>query len=183
MPKKKIDKKSAEKKVEEDEGKITISPDSIEKKFYQGKSPKSVIIQEQIIASKRFSGPLPSPKILSQYKKISPSLYKKIVEMAVDEQKYRHKTEDKIIDAEIEDTKEGRTIEKRGQILAFLIGTIALIASTIIAISGKQITASIIGGGGIVSLVSVFILGRTMKVRDENGDDDDQSLEKDDDIE
>ncbi len=103
--------------------------------------------------------------------------------MAVDEQKHRHKIEDKITDAGIEDIKEGRKIEKRGQILAFLIATIALIASTIIALSGQEIAASIIGGGGIVGLVSAFLLGRTMKVKDENEDDDDQSLEKDDDIE
>ncbi len=64
MPKKKIDKKSAEKKVEEDEGKKIISPDSIEKNSINGKAPKTVI-KQTISAATTFSGPIPSPEILS----------------------------------------------------------------------------------------------------------------------
>lgn len=114
-----------------------------------------------------FSGPLPPPEILAQYKEISPDLIKQIEVMAAKEQEHRHGIEDKTVNAGIEDLKEGRIIERHGQIFAFLIGTIAIISGTIIALCGYQIAASIIGGGGILGLVSAFIMGRAMKENDD----------------
>ena len=70
-------------------------------------------------------------------------------------------------DAEhIRDMQRGALSAKRlevtlGQIFAFLIGSIALICGTVIAISGYPIPGAIIGTGGVIGLVSAFLLGRS----------------------
>jgi hypothetical protein len=47
-----------------------------------------------------------------------------------------------------------------GQILGFAIGVIAIGCGTYCGVSGAQITGSFIGSGGVIGLVSVFVLGR-----------------------
>ncbi len=47
-----------------------------------------------------------------------------------------------------------------GQILGFAIGIAALVAGTFTATQGYEIAGSFIGTGGVVGLVSVFVLGR-----------------------
>lgn len=52
-------------------------------------------------------------------------------------------------------------LERRlGQILGFSIAILALGASVFLAFNGHEITASVIGGTTLVSLVSVFVVGR-----------------------
>jgi uncharacterized membrane protein len=47
-----------------------------------------------------------------------------------------------------------------GQIFALLIGVVAILSGTYAAVHGAQWTGSFIGGGGVVGLVTAFIVGR-----------------------
>jgi len=118
--------------------------------------------EESLLASieASFSGPLPPPQILEHYEKIIPGLANRIVNMAEEQGRHRRKMEGKIIEAQILDSKEERIERRIGQILGFMIGFIALLISAYISINGSPITGSVIGGGALVSLVSVFVIGR-----------------------
>ena len=80
--------------------------------------------------------------------------------MAEEQGRHRRKMEGKIIEAQILDSKEERIERRIGQILGFMIGFIALLISAYMSINGSPITGSVIGGGALVSLVSVFVIGR-----------------------
>ncbi len=47
-----------------------------------------------------------------------------------------------------------------GQIFGLLIGLTAIICGTLTAYHGSQWAGGFIGGGGVIGLVSVFVLGR-----------------------
>lgn len=61
--------------------------------------------------------------------------------------------EQKSLDARI-------SIARLGQIFGLIIGLAALLAGTFCAYHEQQIAGSFIGAGGVVGLVSVFVLGR-----------------------
>ncbi len=109
--------------------------------------------QQVLQVTKQFSGPVPPPSILEQYDQVVPGSAERIIAMAEREMDHRRDVELKIISKEY--TEAGR-----GQIFALTIGTIAIIAAGFISVTGAQWTASVIGGGGVIGLVSVFILGR-----------------------
>lgn len=47
-----------------------------------------------------------------------------------------------------------------GQIFGFIVGLTAIISGAIVAAQGFQWAGGFIGGGGVIGLVSVFVLGR-----------------------
>ena len=67
--------------------------------------------------------------------------------------------EKKALDAEIESLRKEAEDTKRGQIFGFIIGVAAVISGTASAVMGAQWAGALIGGG-LVSLVSAFIVGR-----------------------
>lgn len=100
-----------------------------------------------------FQGPLPPPDALAGYERIQPGLADRIVRMAEEEQRQRHQLESEI-------TKRSFDEARRGQNLGFAIGTVAIVAGALTAAAGASIPGSIIGGGGVIGLVAVFVLGR-----------------------
>jgi uncharacterized membrane protein len=110
-------------------------------------------LQALQVGVQHYSGPIPSAQELQRYEQVQPGLADRIVSMAEKEQGHRHTIETTTMNL---DFAEG----KRGQIFAFLIGTGAIIVGGYCAIHGANIAGSIIGGGGVVGLVSVFVYGR-----------------------
>ena len=49
---------------------------------------------------------------------------------------------------------------RMGQTCAVFIGSIAIIAGSVISVLGAPWAGAAIGGGGVIGLVSVFVLGR-----------------------
>ena len=47
-----------------------------------------------------------------------------------------------------------------GQVFGLIIGMTAIISGAVIASQGSQWAGGFIGGGGVIGLVSVFVLGR-----------------------
>ena len=54
----------------------------------------------------------------------------------------------------------------RGQIFAFIIAILAILASVYLSVMGHPFTGGILGGGTVVSLVTLFITGRIIQRRD-----------------
>jgi uncharacterized membrane protein len=111
------------------------------------------VTQQTQIQHVSFQGPIPPPDALAGYERIQTGLADRIVRMAEEEQRQRHQLESEI-------TKRSFDEARRGQNLGFAIGTVAIIAGALTATAGASIPGSIIGGGGVIGLVAVFVLGR-----------------------
>lgn len=111
------------------------------------------VVHAAVVEQQQFSGPIPHPDILESYNRILPGAAERILNMAEEEQKHRQYLEKTALQNDKDEAK-------LGQICAFLIGIVAIVAGTYAAINGSATAGGIIGGGGVVGLVSVFILGR-----------------------
>jgi uncharacterized membrane protein len=114
---------------------------------------KSITTKESITISQAFEGPIPHSRELAEYEKALPGSADRIITMAESEAKHRHGMEEEALKAQIWEIR-------LGQIFGFFIGIFAITAGAYCAINGSQTAGSIIGGGGVVGLVSAFIIGR-----------------------
>ncbi len=84
----------------------------------------------------------------------------RIVKMAESEISHGHEMEEKTLRAE-KDIFRREFVERRtGQWLGFIICFMAIACGTYAAINGAQITASVLCGGSLASLVGAFIYGK-----------------------
>ncbi len=115
-----------------------------------------------------FSGPLPPPEMLRAYNEIEPGLAREIIELAKVEADHRQIIEKnesaaavqialEEANANTEDMRRGYLEGFFGQCFAFVFGVFALTCATYLAINGAQTTACIIGGGGLVAIISAFL--------------------------
>ena len=110
--------------------------------------------------AEQFQGPIPPPQILAGYEKLLPGSADRILCMAEKETAHRQIMETKAIDAEIEGLRNEAKDIKRGQICGLIIGITALLSGTYTSITGYPWAGSFIGAGGVIGLVSAFIVGR-----------------------
>jgi uncharacterized membrane protein len=115
--------------------------------------PPQTSTKEKSITIAQFEGPLPHPQVLAEYDRVSHGAADRILTMAENEAKHRHNMEERALKAQIWEIR-------LGQIFGFSIGIFTIAAGAFCAIRGAQIAGSIIGGGGVIGLVSVFIAGR-----------------------
>jgi uncharacterized membrane protein len=108
----------------------------------------------------QYSGPLPDPETLTRYEQILPGIAERTLRLVESEQEHRHRMQEKQLDAGIIDQKDGRNIEKRGQIFALTIALSSFGVSVFSLSMGQEIAASIFGTGGVGALVVAFIQGR-----------------------
>lgn len=108
----------------------------------------------------QYNGPLPDPEILARYEKVLPGAAERTFKLLESEQEHRHRMEQKHLDAGIANQKDLKNIEKRGQFFALIISVIVMGVSGLTALKGKEATASVLGGGGLIALVTIFIQGR-----------------------
>ena len=119
--------------------------------FIQHNSPmqqQGVVVQRE----QSFSGPLPPPEILGRYNDILPGAAERIIQMAEKQAAHRQALETVAISSDA-------SRSKWGQIFGFIVATIGLVVSCLLGIYGSAITASVMGAGTLVALVSVFIYG------------------------
>lgn len=152
------------------EGVIRSQLDEIlEKELGQKLSDVSEEIVERIeehhfIIKEEHNGPLPHPSILKGYEEITPGFADRILSMAERALAHTQDQEDKALSAEIDYNhflaRENSNEVKRGQIFGFCMGVIAISWGGYVALNGAQIAGSFIGTGGVIGLVTAFILGR-----------------------
>lgn len=126
----------------------------------QATLPSGAVAQVQATS---FSGPLPHPDILAKYDAIAPGFADRVIRLAEGEAEHRRRQEAKELDANIEGMHAQIKEVRLGQIFAFLIGAITIIVGAVVATHGAEWAGGLIGTGGVVSLVSVFIWGRTQR--------------------
>lgn len=138
-------------------------PESLAEEALDSKEPqqrKSQITQKIEAKSIQSTGLLPHPVVLEQYNRILPNASDRIISMAEKEQEHRHKMQEKLIDAQILDTKLERNEKRLEQIFGLSISIVSILSGSVTAISGFPWAGGVIGSAGVVGLVSVFVLGR-----------------------
>lgn len=101
----------------------------------------------------QFSGPLPHPEILARYDAVIPGAAARIVAMAENDSKHLQ---------EMERTSLAGTLKERrlGQALGFAVALAGFSTTIALAALGQGTAAGIVGSTTLVSLVSVFVVGR-----------------------
>lgn len=100
-----------------------------------------------------YEGVLPHPSILKDYEVLYPGTTKAIIDNFMEESKHRREIEKSITDREDDNTK-------RGMNYALCSLVLILITVGVCAYFDKTLIASVIGVGGLVTLVYNFIQGR-----------------------
>lgn len=100
-----------------------------------------------------FRGPLPPPEILSAYNQIVEGGAERIF------QKFEHQSEHRM-ELESFAVKEEIKQSGRGQIFGFIIAIFGLALAGLMAYLGHDNFAMVLGGGTIVSLATVFVVGK-----------------------
>ncbi|NES96942.1 MAG: DUF2335 domain-containing protein [Desertifilum sp. SIO1I2] len=109
--------------------------------------------------TRAFSGPLPSPEILKAYDLVEPGLARKIVDLAEKQAEHRMSLEKAVV------LGDGRR-SWAGLILGFIISCLFLVSSAYIIIQGHDLAGGLLAGGGLVSLVSVFVYGTNARAQE-----------------
>lgn len=116
--------------------------------------------QQQVIIQafkqEAFSGPIPHPELLQKYENIQKGFADRIINMAETQLDHRVNCESKIVNGSVIDSK-------RGQIFAFIVAVLFLAAAVILGMNGHDWLAGILGGGTLVSLVTVFLTNKKSK--------------------
>ena len=90
--------------------------------------------------------------MLRQYDNIVPGAGERILAMTETEGRHRQALEAKLL------TTESR-LSLLGVISAFVLGLCTIVGGTVCILKGQQIGGTILGGAGLVGLVSVFVYG------------------------
>lgn len=124
-----------------------------------------LLYSAQIARAQAISGPLPPPELLRQYDSVCPGLAERIVKMAEEEVMHRRAIERESIAVQARDQISYRRSELFGQVFGLLIGIAAIGGAVYCATHGAQVAGSIIGTGGVTGLVTTFILGRNLLLK------------------
>ncbi|MBI3249239.1 MAG: DUF2335 domain-containing protein [Deltaproteobacteria bacterium] len=108
------------------------------------------------IKQSSFSSPIPPPAILEEYDRVIPGAAERILKMAEADVQYQRDITFAALNSEVAE-------KKRGQVLGFLIGNLALVVTGAALYLGYPDVASILGGTTLVGLVSVFAIGRFLE--------------------
>jgi uncharacterized membrane protein len=120
-------------------------------KSAKGAAVKQIIAQ-QFREVSTFSGPLPPPEIVEYYNKIIPDGADRLLKMVEVQSEHRRNCETAGLNASI-------SITKRGQNFAFILSVLGFTSAILCAYLGQPVPSSIIGGGTLIGLASLFIKG------------------------
>ncbi|WP_312963915.1 DUF2335 domain-containing protein [Stutzerimonas nitrititolerans] len=138
----------------------------------QDTSRQSIIATQHTVA-----GPIPSAQEFQRYDQILPGAADRILTMAEENQRRRHESEtitdkanQRLAEANALAVEAGARASdcaneeaRRGQWMAFTIVLLFLGCSVGLAIAGREITASVLGGGVLVAIVTTFLKRRSGK--------------------
>jgi len=122
------------------------------------KEIKSLILQQRTEIC-HHQGPIPCPDDLAEYNKIIPNGADRIMQMAEKQQHHRMELENIVVKCQQKQSL-------RGQTFGLILGITGLLTAAFLGFTGHETIGSIIGGSTVISLVSVFVIGRTKQNTD-----------------
>ena len=114
------------------------------------------------------SGPLPSPNILAEYDRQVPGAADRIIYMAEKEQQHRHEQESRVNEANINALGNENKKILRGQLMAYSIAVVGILATPILIYSGKTVEGSLFGGAVFTVLTTAFLYNKNDKKTNKN---------------
>lgn len=126
-------------------------PDELLVEVLEARGSAHVVISKKFSASHQsFSGPLPPPDVLAEYKSLDPALLGRIVTMAEQEQQHRHSMETGIVQGKF-------AVDARGQHYAFGISVILSALAAAALWLGHPATAGTIAVTAVVGAIGAFL--------------------------
>ncbi len=120
-----------------------------------------------------FIGPLPPPEVIERYERLLPGAADRVLALAEREQAQRHALETEALRAQIEDQRTVHSGRTRGQWLGFAIVIAAFGLAAIVALVLRTpealVFAGSLCGATLIGLVSIFVVGRSAKLRARTG--------------
>lgn len=110
------------------------------------------------VYAESFQGPIPPPTILEHYDQIQPGFAERILVMAERQGAHRMQLENIALQGQINRSN-------RGQVFGFILGLVGLVAGSFCVYSGHDAAGASLGGASLVSLVTVFVIGRSQQGR------------------
>lgn len=105
----------------------------------------------------QISSPLPPPEMLVGYEKAQPGLINKIIELAELEGVHRRELEKEKLCAEIKSMQAADILISKAQNYSLIISLVMIVAGVLAGVMGAQITGSIIGTSGVVSIIAAYL--------------------------
>ncbi|MBI5970772.1 MAG: DUF2335 domain-containing protein [Deltaproteobacteria bacterium] len=124
---------------------------------------RSTLIQQKMVGQ-MYSGPLPRPEMLKGYEEILPGAADRIIKMAERQSSHRQ-------DMEKGKRNDDYRIIRRGQDYGLIIALASFAVSAYLIFHDKYVPGSILSGGTLVGLVSVFMFGKRKKASQEGKQD------------
>ena len=106
-----------------------------------------------------FSGPLPPPEVLGLYNEIIPNVAERLVASFEGQQSHRHQMESQVISAGIRRAWYGLWC-------GFVVALAGLGVAALAVVYQQQWAATVVGGGTLVGMVTVFVTGRHQQERE-----------------
>ena len=103
-------------------------------------------------------GPLPVPDQLEAYDRLIPNGADRIMAMAEKQIQHRIDMERMIIASQQKQSA-------RGQAFGLAIGVLGIASGTLLGMFGRELVGGLVAGSTVVTLVSVFVLGRRIQRR------------------
>jgi uncharacterized membrane protein len=123
-------------------------------------SPANVVVSQQI--RQQFSGPLPHPATLREYDEIVPGAAKEIIQSFTAEGNHRRARELREV-AMCEDwARADIGLQKRGQILGFIIAVIGVGGGLYVAATGAPAAGAAVSSVSLAAIVLAFLRQRQM---------------------
>lgn len=162
--KKKISSKEERVRVEDDAlnlSELENELKAINPRVFKGLKPqqKEDILRSlsiTLIRESSHSGPLPDGETLIKYNSVIPDGADRIMKMAEKQQEHRMTIEKKAITSQFRQSN-------LGQWFGLVIGIVGIGCGTFLAYSGATTVGGIVAGGTVVSLVSVFVIGKRIQ--------------------
>jgi uncharacterized membrane protein len=123
-------------------------------KIFSGinKKKKQEILQS-FVSVTMHSGPIPDPETLERYNQMIPNGADRIMKMAENQANHRMEIEKTVI-------RRQSFQSMLGQVFGLIIGIAGLASGTFLVYSDYPKTGGVIAGATVISLVSVFVIGR-----------------------
>lgn len=106
-----------------------------------------------------FSGPLPPPEVMGLYNELIPNAAERLLAAFEGQQHHRQGLENRIVDSGIKRSWYGLWCGLAVSLAGIGVAGLAVVYQ-------QQLTASVIGGGTLVGLVTVFITGRSQQEKE-----------------
>lgn len=130
---------------------MCITPEVAEALKALPEAKREILIQA--ITQETFSGPLPHPDIMRGYEDIQKGFAERILMLTEKQVDHRCKCEDKIVEGSVADSR-------RGQVYGLVISLVFGAASVALGLMGHDWLGGVLGGGTLVTVVTIFVSGR-----------------------